>query len=238
MSAVKRPKAILFDVFGTVVDWRSSLIEDIGSYALRQGVQHDWERLVDDWRAAYVPSMRRVSSGEVEWTALDDLHRMSLDRLVDELNITELSEADLTYINLGWHRLKPWPDAVAGLERLKRDFVIGPLSNGTVSLLVDLAKFGGLPWDVIFGSDMFRHYKPDPEIYLGACELLDLLPSQVMLAAAHNGDLTNARRVGLQTAYFPRPLEYGTGRQVDVAPSDDWEILATDIGDLAAQLET
>jgi 2-haloacid dehalogenase len=236
MSTAERPKAILFDTFGTVVDWRSSLIEDLTAFGVRRAIRADWEMLVDDWRAAYVPSMGRVRSGELGWTSLDDLHRMSLERLVGELGITGLSESDLTHINLGWHRLQPWPDAVGGLERLKRDFVIGPLSNGSVSLLVDLARFGGLPWDVIFGSDMFRHYKPDPETYLGACALLGLPPSQVMMAAAHNGDLKSARSLGLQTAFFARPTEHGTNSAVDASPSDDWDIIAGDIGDLAARL--
>jgi 2-haloacid dehalogenase len=231
-----RPQALVFDTFGTVVDWRGSLIAELTDFGRARGIQADWARLVDEWRAAYGPSMARVRRGELGWTPLDVLHRLSLDRLVDELGIVGLSEADLVDINLGWHRLAPWPDAAPGLARLKRHFIIGPLSNGNVSLLVDLARFGNLPWDVVFGADLFEHYKPDPETYLGACSLLGLEPSQVMMVAAHNGDLASARALGLRTAFFPRPVEYGPHHDRDLAPAEEWDVVATDIEDLAAQL--
>jgi 2-haloacid dehalogenase len=231
-----QPVAIVFDTFGTVVDWRSSLIADLSAYGASRGVQADWPALVDAWRAAYRPSMDRVRKGELPWTRLDDLHRMSLDRLVRELGIQGLTEDDLKHINLGWHRLKPWPDSVPGLTRLKTRFIIGPLSNGNVSLLLNMAKFAGIPWDMIFGSDLFGHFKPDPETYLGAARLLDLRPEQVMMAAAHNSDLAAARRCGLQTAFFPRPLEYGPHQKRDYAAEQDWEIVAQDIQDMASQL--
>jgi 2-haloacid dehalogenase len=147
-----------------------------------------------------------------------------------------MAEADLDELTFGWHRLQPWPDSVPGLRRLKRDFIIGPLSNGNVSLLVDVAKAGGLPWDVVFGSDIFRHYKPDDEMYLGACSLLGLRPSQVMMAAAHPTDLGRARSLGLQTAYFPRPTEHGLPAHADPAPPQDCDVVAADIVDLAARL--
>ena len=230
------PKAILFDMFGTVVDWRTSLIEQLTSFGSRRGIGADWADLVDRWRAAYVPSMDLVRTGAVPWVKLDGLHRMSLVRLVEELGIGGMAEADLDELTRAWHRLRPWPDSVPGLRRLKRDFVIGPLSNGNVSLLVDVAKAGGLPWDVVFGSDIFRHYKPDDETYLGACGLLGLHPSQVMMAAAHPTDLGRARSLGLQTAYFSRPTEHGPRGQADPGPEQDWDVVATDIVDLAARL--
>jgi 2-haloacid dehalogenase len=180
--------------------------------------------------------MDRVRKGELPWARLDDLHRMSLDRLVRELGIQGLTEDDLKHINLGWHRLKPWPDSVPGLTRLKTRFIIGPLSNGNVSLLLNMAKFAGIPWDMIFGSDLFGHFKPDPETYLGVARLLDLRPEQVMMAAAHNSDLAAARRCGLQTAFFPRPSEYGPHQQRDFTADQDWEIVAQDIQDMASKL--
>jgi 2-haloacid dehalogenase len=234
--ASKQPVAIVFDTFGSVVDWRSSLIADLTAYGTIKGVTADWPALVDAWRAAYHPSMQRVRIGEQPWTTLDKLHRASLDRLVADFAIKGLTEADLTHINLGWHRLRPWPDSVPGLTRLKSRFIIGPLSNGNVSLLLNMAKFAGIPWDMIFGSDLFGHFKPDPETYLGVARMLDLRPDQVMLGAAHNGDLANARACGLLTAFFPRPTEYGPHQKRDYAADQDWDIVATDIQDMAAQL--
>jgi len=234
--AITEPAAIVFDTFGSVADWRSSLIAELTEFGRERGIGGDWPALVDAWRAAYHPSLNRVRSGEIPWTNLDALHRTSLDRLVDEFAITGLSEADLRHINLGWHRLNPWPDSVPALTRLKRRFIIGPLSNGTVALLTHMAKRAGIPWDVIFGSDQFRHYKPDPETYLGVCELLDLEPGQVMMAAAHNNDLASARKLGLMTAFFPRRTEYGPHQTRDFVAEQRWDIVAADIEDLAAQL--
>ena len=232
----KRPVAIVFDTFGSVVDWRSSLIADLSAYGTKRGISADWAALVDAWRAAYHPSMDRVRKGEVPWTRLDDLHRGSLDMLVAKLGIQGLSEDDLRHINLGWHRLNGWPDAVPGLTRLKRRFIIGPLSNGNVALLTKMAKHAGLPWDMVFGSDLFHHYKPDPETYLGVARLLDLAPGEVMMAAAHNGDLAHARACGLLTAFWPRPTEYGPHQKRDFTAEQDWDVVATNIEDLASQL--
>jgi len=232
----KQPVAIVFDTFGTVVDWRGSLIAELTEFGRTRGITADWAKLVDAWRGAYQPSMQRVRSGELPWTRLDDLHRMSLDHLIEQFGITGLTEADRRHINLGWHRLTPWPDAVAGLTRLKTRFIIGPLSNGNVALLTNMAKHVGLPWDMVFGSDLFGHYKPDPETYLGVCKLLDLEPGQVMMAAAHNGDLAAARRVGLMTAFFPRPKEYGPHQSRDFKAEQDWDVVAEDIEDMARRL--
>jgi 2-haloacid dehalogenase len=234
--AGKQPLAIVFDTFGTVVDWRSSLIADLSGYGASRGVTADWPAFVDAWRAAYHPSMNRVRKGELPWTRLDDLHRTSLDQLVTEFGIKGLSEDDLVHINLGWHRLHAWPDSVPGLTRLKSRFIIGPLSNGNVALLLNMAKFAGIPWDMIFGSDLFGHFKPDPETYLGVARMLNIRPDQVMMAAAHNGDLGAARGCGLLTAFFPRPAEYGPHQKRDYAADQDWDIVATDIQDLAGKL--
>ena len=180
----------------------------------------DWPALIDAWRASYHPSMDRVRKGELPWTKLDDLHRASLDKLVAEFGIKGLTEQDLVHINLGWHRLNGWPDSVPGLTRLKTRFVIGPLSNGNVSLLTYMAKHAGLPWDMVFGSDLFGHFKPDPETYLGVAKLMDLAPDQVMMAAAHNGDLGNARKCGLHDGVLRRGrMSMGRIRSAITRPS-------------------
>ena len=230
------PRALLFDTFGTIVDWRTSLIDELTAYGLKLGLEADWAGLVDAWRSAYVPSMDEVRQGQRPWTKLDDLHRATLDRLVEKFGITGLTEADLRHINRGWHRLRPWPDSVPGLTRLKQHFIIAPLSNGNMSLLVNMAKSTGLPWDTIFGSDLFHHFKPDRETYLGACELLDLQPEQVMLCAAHNDDLRMAKSLGLKTAFIARPSEYGPHQCRDLEADEAWDIIATSVENLADQL--
>lgn len=230
------PAAIVFDTFGSVVDWRGSLIADLTQFGEERGISADWTGLVDAWRAAYQPSMNRVRQGELPWTRLDDLHRASLDQLILQFGITGLTEADLVHINLGWHRLKPWPDAVPGLTRLKSKFIIGPLSNGNMSLLVNLAKFSDLPWDTVFGSDLFGHYKPDPETYLGVARLLGLPPGRVVMAAAHNDDLRAAQKCGLMTAFFPRPGEYGPLQTRDYSANGAWDYVAKDMEDLATMM--
>ena len=232
----KQPVAIVFDTFGSVVDWRTSLITELTAFGAGRKIEADWTGLVDAWRAAYHPSMMRVRKGELPWTRLDDLHRASLDKLVADRGIKGLTEADLVHMNLGWHRLHPWPDSIPGLTRLKTRFIIGPLSNGNVSLLLNMAKHASIPWDMIFGSDLFQHFKPDPETYLGVAKLLGLEPGQVMLGAAHNNDLLAAQSCGLMTAFFPRPGEYGPNQERDHKPDGDWDYVAKNIEDLADQL--
>jgi len=229
-------KALLFDVFGSVVDWRTSLIGDLSAHGRSIGVAADWAQLVDDWRAAYQPSMEQVRSGARPWTTLDDLHRESLDRLIAEMGIPGLDEARRRHMTLGWHRLDPWPDAVAGLTRLKSRYVIAPLSNGNHALLLNMAKRAGLPWDTILSTELFRAYKPQPQAYLGAAAILGLAPGEVMMCAAHNGDLAAARALGLRTAFWPRPREYGPRQIQDFAPASDWDVVAADIEDLARQM--
>ena len=229
-------KAILVDTFGTVVDWRGSLIAELGAFGAARGIVADWTGLVDAWRANYAPSMDRVRRGEQPWTKLDVLHRATLDELVVRFGVSGLGEADLDHINRGWHRLTPWPDAIEGLTRLKRRHIIAPLSNGNVSLLLNMAKHAGIPWDMICATELFHHYKPDPETYLGAAALLGLEPGEVMMAAAHNGDLAAARACGLRTAFFPRVSEYGPHQTRDFAADGEWDVVAADIVDLAERM--
>jgi 2-haloacid dehalogenase len=229
-------RAVVFDTFGTVVDWRGSLTRALNDFGQERGLEAPWERIADRWRAAYQPNLDRVRRGELGWTILDELHHDALVELLPEFGIASLPETDLRFLTGCWHRLSAWPDAVDGLHRLKRKYVIGPLSNGNLSLLVNLAKFAELPWDVVFGADLFRHYKPDSETYLGVCAFLGLRPEQVMLGAAHNYDLAAARDLGLRTAFIPRPLEHGPGQTTDLSADQPWDIIATDLLDLADQL--
>jgi 2-haloacid dehalogenase len=231
-----QPKALVFDVFGTVVDWRSSVAAEVKALAARKGFTVDGEKFADAWRAGYGPSMNRVRSGELPWTRLDALHRMTLDRILGEFNITGLNEAEKAALNKSWHRLRPWPDSVAGLTRLKKKFIIAPLSNGNIALMTDMAKHAGLPWDAILGAELVRHYKPDREVYQSAADFLDLPPAGVMMVAAHLGDLRAAKSVGLKTAFVARPLEYGPAGKPDLKGDASVDVSAADFNDLASKL--
>ena len=237
MSDVSAVKALVFDVFGTVVDWRSSLIADFTKWADTRAIKADWTALVDAWRGAYVASMDDVRKHpERGYVILDQLHRRSLEKLVAQFSIQGLTEADLVYLTTGWHRLHGWPDSVAGLTRLKTKYIIAPLSNGNVALLTNMAKFAGLPWDLVLSAELFEHYKPDPETYLGAARLLGLAPEQVMMVAAHNNDLKAAQELGLKTAFVARPTEYGPLQQRDFEATGDWDIVAKDFGGVAERM--
>jgi 2-haloacid dehalogenase len=232
----RQVKALLFDVFGTVVDWRSGVIRDVTAVAGRAGVPVDAARFADRWRAGYRPAMDLVRSGALPWTKLDDLHRRVLDELAGQSGLAGLPPAELDWLNRSWHRLDPWPDSVPGLTRLRPRYVLATMSNGNVALLANMARRAGLPWDVILSAELFRRYKPDPQTYLGAAELLSLDPAELMLVAAHNDDLRAAAGLGLATAFVPRPTEYGPGQQKDLTPAGDYTVVATDLTDLATQL--
>ncbi|HEX3954268.1 MAG TPA: haloacid dehalogenase type II, partial [Stellaceae bacterium] len=205
-------KALVHDVFGTVVDWRGAVTADGEALAARTGITGvDWQQFADEWRGLYAPSMNKVRTKELPWTNLDALHRMALDQLLDKYSIAgKLSEEDKIWLNLTWHRLKPWPDSVPGLTRIKTKYIIATLSNGTVRLLTDMGKYCGLPWDTVLGSDIPRAYKPDAAMYQSAIELLGSGdPGAVMMTAAHNNDLVAASKHGMKTAYVNRPYEHG-----------------------------
>ena len=213
-----RVRACLFDVFGTVADWRSSVSRDLEQFARRKGISGvDWLEFTVQWRGLYQPSMEEVRSGRRPFTLLDVLHKESLQALVHQYRLQGLSDADLDYMNRAWHRLEPWPDVREGLERLKKKLIIAPCSNGNIALMVNLAKHAGLPWDCILGAETARAYKPLPEAYLASCRSLDLPPAEVMMVAAHNGDLRAAKAQGLVTAFVPRPTEHGPGQKSDLA---------------------
>lgn len=228
-------KALLFDVFGTVVDWRGGVIREGEKLGREKGLDVDWSAFADAWRGRYQPSMQRVRSGKIPWQKLDVLHRVSLEELLEEFEITGLTEEDKDELNRAWHRLDPWPDSVAGLSRLKRRYTIAPLSNGNVSLLTNMAKRAGLPWDLILSAELAQYYKPDREAYLTSVEFLGLRPEEVMMVAAHPDDLRAASEAGLRTAYVHRPLEFGTDTEPD-PPEPVFDYLAEDLINLASQL--
>ena len=229
-------KALIFDTFGTVVDWRGSIIEEGNAWSKAKGLNIDWPRFADRWRAGYAPAMDKVRKGELPWTNLDGLHRMLLEDLLKEFRIEGLSEEEKENWNRVWHRLKPWPDSVVGLTRLKKKYTIAPCSNGNVALLNDMAKHSGLPWDLILGAELARHYKPDREAYLTSVSLLGLKPEEVMMCAAHSGDLNAARGFGLRTGFIHRPNEYGPSRRADSAKPGDFDVVSESMLDLASKM--
>jgi len=232
-------RACLFDVFGTVVDWHTSVSRDLAGFAEARGVTGlDWVEFAEEWRKLYNPAMEEVRSGRRDWTILDVLHREGLVTLLDRYGLDAFDEGEIDTMNRAWHRLDPWPDAVAGLGRLRRTFILATLSNGNVALIVNMARRAGLPWDAVLGAEVARHYKPEPEAYLTTAALLGLRPEQCMMVAAHNNDLAAARGVGFRTAFVPRPTEYGPGQTSDLVPTADWDVIGADFLDLARQLET
>ena len=224
------PKVLAFDVFGTVVDWHGSIANEITHLKLPV----DPHAFASAWRDGYKPAMARVRSGELGWTKIDDLHRIILDQVLETFGIDSLSETQKQDLNLIWHRLNPWPDSVEGLTRLKQKFTIVTLSNGNLSLLADMAKNSGLPWDLILSAEVFRHYKPDPETYLGVAATFDVEPQEVMLVAAHKDDLQSASKLGLQTAFIVRPKEFGPTHVRNDLHQEDWvDYHASDFNALA-----
>lgn len=228
-------RALTFDVFGTVVDWRGSIIRQLRRFARERGAKLDAAAFADAWRGAYAPSMDRVRRGDLPWTTIDALHRGALDELLDRHGLGNLGEVDRDWLNRCWHRLDPWPDSRRGLAALKRRFVLATLSNGNIALLTNMAKYARLPWDCVLSAELAGHYKPDPEAYLTAVRLLGLEPRQVMMVAAHAYDLHAAAALGLRTALVERPLEFGPVGTSD-RPDPAFDVNASDLLDLARRL--
>jgi 2-haloacid dehalogenase len=238
MPAKPQPKALVFDVFGTCVDWRTSVAREGEALGRRLGIGDvDWLAVADAWRGQYQPQMETVRGGHRPWVTLDVLHREALDAILPAFGLDDISAADRDELTLAWHRLDPWPDVVEGLARLKTRFIIAPNSNGNIALMVNMAKRAGLPWDAILGAEIARAYKPQPVVYLRCAEALGLAPGEVMMVAAHNTDLVAAAACGLQTAFVPRPLEHGPGQSSDLVPEHAFDVVARDFHDLAEQLE-
>ena len=234
-----RVRALVFDVFGTVVDWRSGVARDAAPFLARHARSRvDPFAFADAWRKRYDPAMEAVRSGGRPFVRLDVLHWENLVAILPAFGIdpAKVPAAELDELNLAWHRLDPWPDVVPGLTRLKRRYVIAPLSNGNVVLMLDMAKRAGLPWDAILGAELAQAYKPDPEAYLRTVDILAMRPDEVCMVAAHNSDLAAARRCGLATAFVPRPTEHGPGQTRDLKPEQDWDVVAEDFSDLADKL--
>ena len=229
-------KVLAFDVFGTVVDWRSSVIAEGEQLGKAKGLNVDWAAFADAWRSIYRPYMDRVANGELPWTKLDDLHRQMLEETLARFGIDALTNDEKEHLNRVWHRLNPWPDSAEGLRRLKSRFVITTLSNGNIALLTNMAKFAGLPWDCILSAENVKRYKPDPSVYRLVPELFELSPEQVMMVAAHEHDLQSAQKHGLRTAYVHRPMERGAGKASEIPPASRYDLLADNFLALADQL--
>ena len=230
-------KALTFDVFGTVVDWRGSIAREGAAWGHKKGIDIDWSSFADAWRGLYQPAMERVRTGEIDWVNLDGLNRINLNQLLPDFNLNDLNESELVHLNRMWHRLDPWPDSVAGMNRLRNKFTLAALSNGNVALIVNMAKRGRIPWDAVLGAEIVGHYKPEPQAYSKSVELLGVNPEEALMVAAHNNDLVAASRVGLRTAFIRRPLEYGTTQTIDVDPTGDYDFVAENLIELAEQLD-
>ncbi len=231
-------KVVIFDTFGTVVDWRSSVATEGKSAAHSIGLtEFDGDAFADAWRAGYHPKMKEVRDGKRPWTTNDVLHRERLEEIIPDFGLDKLENPAREDLNRAWHRLNPWPDSVAGISRLKNRFVVSTFSNGSLGLLVNMSKNAGLPWDAILCSDVFRAFKPAAECYLGAIDLLGGEPQSIMLCAAHNYDLSRGRKFGMQTAYVNRPTEYGPDQTTDLKADQDWEIVATSIEEVADRMD-
>ena len=239
MQPLAGVRALVFDVFGTIVDWRSGVAREARPFLQRfAGPDVDAFAFADAWRRRYSPSMEAVRSGRRRFIRLDVLHRESLEAILPEFGIdpARVPASELDELNRAWHRLDPWPDVVPALTRLKQRYVIAPLSNGNIALMVDMAKRAGLPWDLILGAEISQAYKPSPEAYFRCVEALMMRPEEVCLVAAHNSDLVAARACGLRTAFLPRPTEHGPGQTFDLAASQAWDLVASDLGELARAL--
>jgi 2-haloacid dehalogenase len=228
-------KALFFDVFGTLVDWRTSIAREASIILEPLGYQLDWLAFADAWRDQYQPAMEEVRSGRIPFSKLDVLHRHNLERIMPRFGISALAEDVARNLNLAWHRLEAWPDVPPGLARLKRRCRLAPVSNGNISLMVDLARRNDLPWDAILGAETAGDYKPKPRVYLAACEALDLPPGECMMVAAHTNDLLSAAKCGLKTAHIARPNERGPGTG-ETAPKAPVDIAALSLQDLADKL--
>ena len=231
-------RALFFDTFGTVVDWRAGVAREVADFLRRHGLTGDPERFADEWRARYQPAMEVVRSGKRPFTRLDVIHRENLDVVLAAwgLNPEDFDPAERDTLNHAWHRLDPWPDSVAGLRRLRGRFFIAPLSNGNIALLANMAKRAGLPWDAILGAEVVRAYKPQPSAYLDTADVLGMRPDECMMVAAHNDDLHAARQVGLRTGFVLRPTEHGPAQTTDLAAEEPWDVVAHDFNELADAL--
>ena len=235
-NPVSRVEALCFDVFGTVVDWRGSIVRECRALGATKKIDADWAAFADAWRAGYQPAMGPVREGRRDYVRLDALHREILDRLLPRFGLEGLSETEKDRLNRVWHRLEGWPDTQDGMARLRSRYLLAALSNGHVALIVNMARRAKIVWDAPLGAEMARQYKPRPEVYDTTVAMLGLEPGQTMMVAAHNGDLHAARARGMRTAFVARPTEYGPDQTEDLEPDSDWDVVAGDFHELAAKL--
>lgn len=235
-AALADVKALTFDVFGTVVDYRSSIVAEGRLLAAKHGFDIDWGEFADAWRGEYRPAMDRAMESQDSWIDVDTIYRSVLDQLIGKYGLAGLSEEETAKFSLVWHRLQAWGDSVPGLQRLRQRFILSTLSNGNVRLLVDMAKHAQLPWDLVLSAELARAYKPDPRAYQMAIDLLGLHPHEIMMVAAHQYDLLAAHKMGLRTAFVMRPLEFGPKAVPDLSVDPCFDVVATDMVDLACQL--
>lgn len=229
------PKALIFDVFGTLVDWRTSVARDVCASFVGKAVDVDTLAFADLWRGEYDPAMARVRDGQRGYVALDVLHRENLDRVLDRLGLGAwLNDGERSDLTRAWERLDPWPDVVSGLQAAREAALVAPCSNGSIALMTRLARHAGLVWDAVLGAEIARAYKPDPDVYLASCAALGLSPDQVMMIAAHNSDLVAAQACGLQTGFIPRPSEHGPGQTRDLEAESAWTVQADSLPKLVA----
>jgi 2-haloacid dehalogenase len=231
-------RALTCDTYGTLVDWRGSILDELRAFGKRRGLDRDWEAFLTDWKSCYRTGMDKVNAGEWPWTTIDTIYRRRLDEVLRRNDIVGLGEEEREQLNQVWWRLRPWPDSVAGLTRLRTRYIITPLSNASFAGMVHLARSAALPWDCIITAENARRYKPAPEVYRTAIALLGLRPGEVMMVAAHNYDLAAARSHGMRTAFVPRPTEYGPTQTTDLVPESDWDVVAKDMEDLARAVGT
>ena len=235
-------KALLFDVFGTVVDWRTGIAIEVQMIAKKYNIELNADDFADAWRAEYQPAMEQIRSGKRSFTILDILHLENLKKIAPRFNLNNLSNEDLNFLVTAWHRLPGWPDSSQGLNKLKKKFILATQSNGNIALMVNMAKYSKLSWDVILGAEVLGHYKPEPEAYIKACKALNLKSSECLMVAAHDDDLKAASLQGMKTAYVHRPFEYGKDKLFDIAEVNDykgnrnWDIMSKDFNDLAFKL--
>jgi 2-haloacid dehalogenase len=229
-------RALTCDTYGTIVDWRGSILDELRAFGQARGLKLDWETFLSDWKSCYRVGMEKVNAGEWPWTTVDAIYRRRLDELIRTYGIAGVTEQEVEHLNQVWWRLRPWPDSVAGLTRLRTRYIITPLSNASFAGMVHLARFARLPWDCIITAENARRYKPALEVYRLAIELLGVRPGEIMMVAAHNYDLAAARSHGMRTAFVPRPTEYGPAQETDLKPESDWDVVAKDMEDLARLL--
>lgn len=234
---VKKPQAVIFDVFGTCVDWRSGVADEVRTFFAAKSVEVEPIGFADAWRAEYQPAMKVIRSGDRGYVDLDVLHRENLDRVLAATGLFEALDAqERDTLNHAWEKLPAWPDVVKGLDAMRSHAIIAPCSNGSIALMTRLARYAGLPWDCILGAPIARNYKPEPVVYLASCTALRLEPAEVLMVAAHNDDLAAARAAGLMTAFVARPTEHGVEQKTDLAPASDWDFVAEDFVALARAL--